>query len=561
MESKVIHITCGKLHSLALLDNGTVIGWDDKEQITIPDFEGRKAKQIACGDTHSLALMDDGTIIGWGDNNNDKIKIPNFGGREPIYISCGYSYSLALLDDGNIIGWGGNYFHKQKLKPITIPDFRGKTVIQIACGKLHSLALLDNGTVISWDLGTNNLEQTTIPNFTDKVIQIACGGFYSLALLADGIVIGWGSNRDGVINIPDFKGINVKQIACGESHSLALLADNTIIGWGDNSKKQIIIPDFEGRNITQISCGNFYSLALLDDNYVKGWGSFYKKQNIIPTVLQIPKPIQILAEPITINDNNVIYFDILTDHVKELMFTKDIKKRIGIDNHGCLSENINGKERFKEGAIDTLKYIISIFEPQNVFIISKAGRPRARETMEWLIRENFFINTNFLEDNVFFCRDVEQKAEFAEKFGIDFLIDDRYEVLKHVSKSTSCYLFPCASNKQKDRLPELYDGPIISVNGWGDILNIFSSLCTLCLEKKNTDVIELTQCSHTFHKNCYEEYIKTTLTNVCPICIKQDSNSTQIDIGEDKNYKLKYIKYKNKYISLKNIYNKNMYTN
>jgi alpha-tubulin suppressor-like RCC1 family protein len=59
---------------------------------------------ISAGDHHSLALTQDGTIVGWGWGY---IR----GGLEPpqgsnfVAISAG-SHSLALTDDERVVGWG-----------------------------------------------------------------------------------------------------------------------------------------------------------------------------------------------------------------------------------------------------------------------------------------------------------------------------------------------------------------------------------------------------------------------------------------------------------------------
>ena len=52
--------------------------------------------KITCGYYHSLALTEDGTVIGWGDNNFGKRTIPP-GLKNVKAISAGSDFSLALL--------------------------------------------------------------------------------------------------------------------------------------------------------------------------------------------------------------------------------------------------------------------------------------------------------------------------------------------------------------------------------------------------------------------------------------------------------------------------------
>jgi hypothetical protein len=112
MALKATQISAGGYHSLALLEDGNVIGWGEKtnRQITIPDFGGRRATQISSGIVHSLALLEDGNIIGWGNNDEYQTTIPDFGGRRVILISAGGFYSLALLENGTVVGWGLNNY-------------------------------------------------------------------------------------------------------------------------------------------------------------------------------------------------------------------------------------------------------------------------------------------------------------------------------------------------------------------------------------------------------------------------------------------------------------------
>ena len=82
--SDVKAVSAGSFHSLALLENGTVMAWGgngsgrlgdgmtDEEQsesttpVAVKVLTGVAA--ISAGDTHSLALLENGTVMAWGFN-------------------------------------------------------------------------------------------------------------------------------------------------------------------------------------------------------------------------------------------------------------------------------------------------------------------------------------------------------------------------------------------------------------------------------------------------------------------------------------------------------------
>jgi alpha-tubulin suppressor-like RCC1 family protein len=53
-------------------------GWGGNiyQQISLPTSTAAPIVAIAAANTHSLALLSNGTVIGWGRNNNGQLTIP-----------------------------------------------------------------------------------------------------------------------------------------------------------------------------------------------------------------------------------------------------------------------------------------------------------------------------------------------------------------------------------------------------------------------------------------------------------------------------------------------------
>lgn len=118
---KVAAISANYKHNLFVLQNGRVraIGNNTycqsaqtSEGFTYPD-DIQNAVQVAAGPTHSLALLSNGTVVGWGcdPEANSAIRVPeaipppDIAGRV-VDISTSLRISAALLSDGTVRLWG-----------------------------------------------------------------------------------------------------------------------------------------------------------------------------------------------------------------------------------------------------------------------------------------------------------------------------------------------------------------------------------------------------------------------------------------------------------------------
>ncbi|MEX2238631.1 MAG: hypothetical protein WEB00_13975 [Dehalococcoidia bacterium] len=275
--SNAVAIAAGGMHSLALLDNGTVMAWgsDGRGQIGDGDSGGTElptvvsalagVTAIAAGAEHSLALLNDGTVVAWGRDNrgqlgdseslsNRSTPVPVSGLTNVVAIAAGRGFSLALLSNGTVMGWGSNHQSElgngetdnQKPTPIAVSSLT--SVKAIAAGAQHALALRTDGTVRAWgaefsgELGDglpkNELATTpiTVPGMSG-VRAIDAGSETSYAIDLNGRVRAWGDDADGqvgdgtpstdrpsptsVIGPLGTGGATV--IAAGQSHTLAIV--------------------------------------------------------------------------------------------------------------------------------------------------------------------------------------------------------------------------------------------------------------------------------------------------------------------------------------------------
>jgi alpha-tubulin suppressor-like RCC1 family protein len=306
------------------LGNGTI----ESSDVPVEVSGLRAATAIAGGSHHSLALLENGTVLAWGENvhgqlgngteDNSDVPIAVSGLSDVTAISAGENHSLALLQNGTVMAWGknssgelGNGTTTNSDLPVAVSDL--SEVAAISAGGSFSLALLKNGTVMAWgenvhgQLGDGTEENRDVPiavRGLGGVTAISAGFRHSLALLSDGTVMAWGENALGQLGndseissdvpvaVSRLSGVGA--ISAGHSHSLALLAKGGVIAWGDNEQGQLgngthtgpeqcgVPPLFACSKIpvavsglgevTAISVAGNYSLALLSSRTVMAWG-------------------------------------------------------------------------------------------------------------------------------------------------------------------------------------------------------------------------------------------------------------------------------------------------
>ncbi|XP_060528037.1 uncharacterized protein LOC132703033 [Cylas formicarius] len=246
---KVIDISAGQYHSIALTSDGKVYTWgwgihgqlghgncDTEFLPKLLDFD-QPAKQVAAGHAHSLILTCDGKLYGFGSNvfgqlENSQIKTKK--STTPIWIllmpdmytpvekiATSYFHNIAVTSDQKVYTWGASpeevRIAQSKLNQkqnglgslkLSTPwrscvnvytGHTSKPIKQVAIG-YRQTTILDNGR-IWW--GKNKEEELTQPHirdqiymnnvFTQKFWHVSCGFDYTMAIDHTGQVLAWGS--------------------------------------------------------------------------------------------------------------------------------------------------------------------------------------------------------------------------------------------------------------------------------------------------------------------------------------------------------------------------------
>ena len=129
---------------------------------------------IAAGRNHNLALIYDGTVLGWGDNSFGQAS-PPAGLANVMAIAAGSAHSVALCTNGIVVAWGDNSFGQTNV-PVGLSN-----VVAIAAGDYHTYARRADGTVVGW--GNNDFGQLNVPGGANWTVYVASGLYHGLALV------------------------------------------------------------------------------------------------------------------------------------------------------------------------------------------------------------------------------------------------------------------------------------------------------------------------------------------------------------------------------------------
>jgi hypothetical protein len=247
-----------------------VVPWGDDIYGQCDIWSGiTNAVQVTGGIEFSLALLNNGTVMGWGFNGATESELVPTNLVGVTMIASGWQHNVALLTNGTVTAWGDDFWGE-----INVPAGLSNVTV-ISAQALHSLALTTNGTVVAWGYGLYG--EASVPAGLSNGVAIAAGGEHNLAV-SNGFVVAWGNNGSGQCNVPASLS-NVWDVAAGWEHSVALKKDGTVVAWGDNSYGESSVPAGLS-NVVAIAAGadyetdTAYSLALKRDGTVVVWGVY-----------------------------------------------------------------------------------------------------------------------------------------------------------------------------------------------------------------------------------------------------------------------------------------------
>ncbi len=153
-----------------------------------------------------------------------------------------------------------------------------------------------------------------------------------------------------------------------------------------------------------------------------------------------------------------------------LLIGKDVKRgfdkphpleRLGVDFGYVISSPRDGFIRMSEdehylerpmidGVMDALQRLAKGYFGRQIWIVSKCSEKAEPRIMHLLDHWNFWDYTRIKRENVRFCRERADKALICQELGITHFVDDRLEVLHHMTTVPHKYAL-CPRNEESER--------------------------------------------------------------------------------------------------------------
>jgi alpha-tubulin suppressor-like RCC1 family protein len=241
-----VAISAGGSHTLSLFSDGRVYAWGDNEHgqvgngssvfdenLPVPAagaLSGRRVIGISAGEFHSLAVCDDGFVAAWGlgdsgqlgngDTANSKSPVAVDlsdvpPGEKFVAVAAGRWHSMALTSGGKVFTWGHNQSGQlgdgttdNQKYPILVPGLTATAIY--GGGTYHSLALRNDGKLMAWgtniygQLGTGNFLSSSTPAALSStwlggqsLAATVSGDEHNLAMRSDGKLFAWGLGNEG----------------------------------------------------------------------------------------------------------------------------------------------------------------------------------------------------------------------------------------------------------------------------------------------------------------------------------------------------------------------------
>jgi len=276
----VVQVTCGSYHTAAVSGNGDLFTWgggmygklghgNEMGHSTpkrVEALAGLAVSQIACGSRHTVAVVSNGALYSWGDKENGVAGhgdteghqytpklVERLAGKTIVQLSaCGF-HTCCLDSSSEVYSWGEGKFgrlghgtERNCHTPRLIEALLGKSPRQVSCGGFHTAVCTEDGSLYTFGGGehgqlghndrVNKLTPTLVEALSDKYVsQITCGWSHSVALTSQGRVYCWGNGDHGKlghgsgrkVSVPNLvdklKDYRVVRVASYNEHTAALV--------------------------------------------------------------------------------------------------------------------------------------------------------------------------------------------------------------------------------------------------------------------------------------------------------------------------------------------------
>jgi alpha-tubulin suppressor-like RCC1 family protein len=351
--SNVTAIRAGKYHTCAIVSGGALYCWGYNfyGQIGngVEDFSTKKKENpvpfpviglqsdvvdVSLGGLHTCALLKDGRVYCWGDNSEGQLgndthiqqlrpfPVSGLGvGSGVTHLSAGGLFTCALIDNGTVQCWGDDWAgqigdgantNNDRLIPTQVEGLEDAVFVET--GDSHACAARSSGEVVCW--GSNatgqigdgsaaiRLTPVAISSLNSGVAFITVGAAHACVITNSGGVKCWGNNKYGQLGdgtyidrlTPvDVVGINnpVISLSAGEYHTCAVSSIHSLVCWGYNGYGQLgnstrnnspypVLETWHKSYWTSVAAGGNHTCATLNVHTAYGnvrcWGRGHKGQ-------------------------------------------------------------------------------------------------------------------------------------------------------------------------------------------------------------------------------------------------------------------------------------------
>ena len=284
------------------------------EDVQVEGLEGVKIVHVSAGLHHSLAVSDKGELFswGWGGSTMPGSTVGALGhgcAQEACFLAL-FCDLVACTD----LGFVALRDTSHQPIPKRVEALQDVRITQVASGSKHSIALDAGGAVYTWGVGEqgrlghdNNtdlltptrVEKTSASLPLPQMSLVRCGDHFSGCVDKEGNLYMWGKNKVGELGLEgmsvfaqessptvlekeeSFKGAAVADLGCGYQHCVALTTCGQVFVWGSagfsfhspHRVNHISPPDWPlERQARRVYAGNGYTVAVTDDHKAMSWG-------------------------------------------------------------------------------------------------------------------------------------------------------------------------------------------------------------------------------------------------------------------------------------------------